>query len=417
MATISQKPVLISGAGIGGTLLARALQSHNIPFQLYERDANRHARAQGYRIRMSDEGLSAIESVLNSEDFTTFKDGTSTTGSGGPYHFDAKTGDRIEHGSTGPPGPPPSKPDTNSAPHAPDAPAPTKPMLSGPTYGTARGWLRDNLLTTIADSIHWDKRASSYSLTESGVVLNFTDSTTSPEGSMLVIADGSQSALAAQLGQGEIRSYDTGARMIHGQTTSKAFRELGTGVFFVRDGSHEAGPLSLITNIRPGGELDDDSVEFGWVFVGGPGSFAPPNEDFSLIGEPAAELSRELTKDWSPKFKGIFEQQNDAQAAFLKMSTAWPRGLPEWKSEARVTVLGDAVHCMTPAGGVGANTALQDAAFLGKLLGERGGWGEDVVAKYEIEMRQYASEKVKASFEAAAKQFSITELGGKKLDP
>lgn len=65
---------------------------------------------------------------------------------------------------------------------------------------------------------------------------------------------------------------------------------------------------------------------------------------------------------------------------------------------------------MTPAGGVGANTALRDAAFLGRLLKESGGWNEGVTAKYEPEMRVYASENVKMSFESAAERFNITEL-------
>jgi len=33
------KPILISGAGLSGLLLARSLRSRNIPFELYERDS------------------------------------------------------------------------------------------------------------------------------------------------------------------------------------------------------------------------------------------------------------------------------------------------------------------------------------------------------------------------------------------
>ncbi len=93
--------------------------------------------------------------------------------------------------------------------------------------------------------------------------------------------------------------------------------------------------------------------------------------------------------------------------------------------------MGDAVHCMTPAGGenpfgrtsietftnfsrrfigVGANTALTDAAFLGRQIGQAGGWQGGITSEYEKEMRRYASEAVKMSFETAASQFKITEL-------
>jgi 2-polyprenyl-6-methoxyphenol hydroxylase-like FAD-dependent oxidoreductase len=65
---------------------------------------------------------------------------------------------------------------------------------------------------------------------------------------------------------------------------------------------------------------------------------------------------------------------------------------------------------MTPAGGVGANTALKDAAFLGRLLGAAGGWKEGLTAAYEREMRLYASNNVKMSFERASRLFNISEL-------
>jgi hypothetical protein len=45
----------------------------------------------------------------------------------------------------------------------------------------------------------------------------------------------------------------------------------------------------------------------------------------------------------------------------------------QWNNEPRVTLIGDAVHVMTPAGGVGANTALRDAALLGRSLADAGG--------------------------------------------
>ena len=65
---------------------------------------------------------------------------------------------------------------------------------------------------------------------------------------------------------------------------------------------------------------------------------------------------------------------------------------------------------MTPAGGVGANTAFKDAALLGRLLKEGGGWAESVAKRYEQDMRVYASDNVRMSFEVAAKQFNIVEL-------
>jgi 2-polyprenyl-6-methoxyphenol hydroxylase-like FAD-dependent oxidoreductase len=59
---------------------------------------------------------------------------------------------------------------------------------------------------------------------------------------------------------------------------------------------------------------------------------------------------------------------------------------------------------------VGANTALRDAELLGRLIGERGGWKDDITGEYEKQMREYASENVKDSYGFAAKQFGIQHL-------
>jgi 2-polyprenyl-6-methoxyphenol hydroxylase-like FAD-dependent oxidoreductase len=154
----------------------------------------------------------------------------------------------------------------------------------------------------------------------------------------------------------------------------------------------------------------EETASFGWALAGSPGSFSAPNDDFTITGKPAADLARKLTARWHDRLRPIFEHQIDDEAVFLKMSTSSPDGVPEWENEPRVTLIGDAVHAMTPAGGVGANTALRDAALLGRLLADAGGWKEGLTAEYEREMRPYASTNVKMSFERAARLLSITEL-------
>ena len=62
---------------------------------------------------------------------------------------------------------------------------------------------------------------------------------------------------------------------------------------------------------------------------------------------------------------------------------------------------------MTPAGGIGANTAVRDSALLGRLLTEAGGYAEGVTAEYEKKMRVYASEAVRSSYGMATKQFGV----------
>jgi 2-polyprenyl-6-methoxyphenol hydroxylase-like FAD-dependent oxidoreductase len=64
----------------------------------------------------------------------------------------------------------------------------------------------------------------------------------------------------------------------------------------------------------------------------------------------------------------------------------------DW-APSRVTVIGDAAHCMLPTLGMGANLALNDAALLTEQL-ERVGRGEaellDAIGTYEAQMRETA---------------------------
>ena len=54
-------PVFIIGAGLGGLALAQGLLKNNISFRIFECDPRLHGRTQGYRVRISEEGISALE--------------------------------------------------------------------------------------------------------------------------------------------------------------------------------------------------------------------------------------------------------------------------------------------------------------------------------------------------------------------
>jgi 2-polyprenyl-6-methoxyphenol hydroxylase-like FAD-dependent oxidoreductase len=87
-----------------------------------------------------------------------------------------------------------------------------------------------------------------------------------------------------------------------------------------------------------------------------------------------------------------------------------------WRS--RVTLVGDAAHCMTPFKGQGANQALADAPLLAKYLGPALCEPEHVsrlkvpsaLSKFEREMGDRAEAKVVASREAAGNYHSKAAL-------
>jgi 2-polyprenyl-6-methoxyphenol hydroxylase-like FAD-dependent oxidoreductase len=170
------------------------------------------------------------------------------------------------------------------------------------------------------------------------------------------------------------------------------------------------GKVFLITNVRAQ-DMDNPDVIFGWTMGGAPGVIKAPNDDYTITGKVAADLAKDLTKHWHPRVKPLFDNMDEKEAAFWKITCSSPEGVPEWANDPRVTLVGDAVHAMTPAGGNGANTAVRDSALLGRLLAEAGGYKEGVTEAYEKEMRIYASEAVKQSYAQASDQFG-TKIDG-----
>lgn len=427
-----QKPILISGAGLASLLLAQRLRRAAIPFLLFERDADVSFRGQGYRLRLSDHGLDAIESVLGGPDspgWRCFWDACGKTGGAGFATINARTGEAIKPPGGAPSGPPPARRSGG---------AESLGSRDGKIVGIARGEMRRLFLEGCEAHVRWAHHVKGYELTPGGggVRAVFADGTTSEEGAMLIAGEGIRSEVARQLSGGRLKVYDTGARGIHGQAPAPAFRGLGEGVFLLIDEpaaseADESGgekkeknnKVFTITNVRPR-ELDDPGVHFGWTMGGSPGVVRAPNDDYATVGRPAADIARELTRGWHPRVRPLFDDMVEAEAAFWKITCSTPTGVPEWPNEPRVTVIGDAAHSMTPAGGIGANTAVRDAALLGRLIVEAlggGGQGEDgtgagtgtggsvegVTAAYEREMRVYASEAVRTSYGMAKSQFGI----------
>jgi 2-polyprenyl-6-methoxyphenol hydroxylase-like FAD-dependent oxidoreductase len=381
-----QKPVLIAGAGISSLLLAQSLLRSRIPFQVFERDASISFRGQGYRLRLSDEGMNAIESVLEN-DYQKFYDICGKTGGSGFAGFDAVTGEKNEASTANE----------------------TLTSKGGLIVGVSRGDMRKFFLRGTEDHIQFGKYVKGYELVDDGVQLLFHDGTKSDVGSMLVGGEGIKSSTAKQVSGGRIKIYDTGARGIHGQAPTTAFRGLGEGVFRLTDQTNPNGVIGIMTNVRSG-DMDDPNIEFGWTMGGPPGTIKAPGDDYSIIGKQAADIAKALTKNWHPRFKPLFDEMNEADAAFWKITCSRPSGVPEWPNEPRVTVIGDAAHNMTPAGGIGANTAVQDSALLGRLLREAGGYKKGVTAEYEKGMRVYGSA-------AVAKSYGLAEpLLGIKID-
>jgi salicylate hydroxylase len=79
-----------------------------------------------------------------------------------------------------------------------------------------------------------------------------------------------------------------------------------------------------------------------------------------------------------------------------------------------VTLLGDAIHTMTPLQGLGGNTALVDAANLCQRLidADRGRIDvRDAIGSYEAAMRRYGFEAVQRSLQVSSSVASTNAFG------
>jgi len=104
-----------------------------------------------------------------------------------------------------------------------------------------------------------------------------------------------------------------------------------------------------------------------------------------------------LMQEWDPGLQWIVQNTNTISTFSVKTSVP----IPAWKTR-NVTLLGDALHNMTPFRGMGANAALRDAATLRRALA-RVVCGESLLleslAEYEQQMIQHGFQAVRMSLD------------------
>ena len=104
-------------------------------------------------------------------------------------------------------------------------------------------------------------------------------------------------------------------------------------------------------------------------------------------------LAGDVTRKWHPNFRKLIQMTDPATMLALNVRTSVP--VPPWESS-NVTLLGDAIHTMTPGRGAGANTAQRDAVLLLKRLTEvhHGKPLVEAIHEYEAEMLRYSTKAV-----------------------
>ncbi len=368
--------VAIAGAGLGGLCLAHGLRNHGFKVQVYERDAALAGRRQGYRLHLDSRAGLALERCLPHDLYQQF---AATCGRPSTRFTVLSRKLRVLHDEGT---------ETAGDPYAPA------------TLATCadRQVLRDVLATGLEEHLVLGREVVAYEAGRDDVRVQFADGTEAAA-DILVGADGVGSAVRRQY-LPEARIIDSGSRCIYGKTLlTDDVRALMPGSlehgFTAVVGGRVGLALGLMQFRAPGAGSD----YLMWAVSADRGRFPGKDEHLRELDAAALhEVALGMIRGWHPDVRGLLERA-DVDATFLvRIRTSEP--VPAWEPT-QVTVLGDAIHAMSPARGSGANTALQDAAALTYALRAPGSLTAGI-ARYETEMREYGYAAVAASREAEA---------------
>jgi len=370
--------VLIIGAGTGGLCLAHGLLASGIKVRVFERDRTPTDRLQGYRLHISATGNRALQACLPPENFERFVRASAITNTAVTF-LDGKLNRLLQI----------------------DIPAvdQTAPESERPISRIA---LRKILLEGLENVVDFDKTFIAYESTPEGrVSVRFKDGSVAI-GDIVVGADGASSHLRRQL-LPNARRIDTGIVVLSGRFPLDAAARQDTPAAVFKGPTLVMGPkgcflFASAVEYPADAPLTYDRDEYVmWGFSARRELLAPQLEVAGLSGAQVKVLALTHMQQWHPALRRLVERADPATITSFEAKSAEP--IAPWKTGA-VTLLGDAVHNMTPFRGMGANMALRDAAALREALVSIARGSEErtaALSRYEREMIEQGFTAVNAS--------------------
>jgi salicylate hydroxylase len=276
-----------------------------------------------------------------------------------------------------------------------------------------RQTLREILLSGIEDHVHFGHGFTGYRCMGNGLVEASFEDFPAISCNLLVGADGVNSQARRQLIP-YAEPIDTGSICVYGKielplTTGSELLHDGTTVIFA-DGCTAIFDLmrfgddfsKLAARHAPRCKLTPMADYLYWALIGPVQRLGLKNYDHA---QDLPILLRTAMRGWHPELKQIITRSKPEAVAALPVRSGRPDALWPFGS---VTLLGDAIHAMSPAGGLGANTALEDARVLAKILADARAAARPAniaLLDYEADMRERAGRAIDASERGAAMLF------------
>jgi 2-polyprenyl-6-methoxyphenol hydroxylase-like FAD-dependent oxidoreductase len=372
--------VLIIGGGIGGLCLAQGLHRSGISVAVYERDRSTRFKDQGYRIGIKRDGSHALRDCLPPNLYglcvaTAIRSATRMV------FLDHALNEKFSK-----PIPPPAE----------------------DTFGVNRLTLREILLAGLESVVHFGRTFERFDQRDDGRVTAWFADGTSATGDLLVGADGTGSAVRRVLVP-DAEFDDIGA-FVYGRTPIEpgtlerlpeplvdSFNRVTApdGVAMSVATCRKRELLAAAARLAPGLRLTEVHDYLAWMLDGG--SERPwlgEAEAAGADGRALHRLARGMLEGWPAPVRRMVDEADAAATFLVHLRSARP--VRRWRA-ADVTLLGDAIHTMSPGRGEGANTALRDAELLRRALVEVAAGRAPLAAakeRYEAEMLRYGFQAV-----------------------
>lgn len=397
--------VAIIGGGTGGLCLAQALHRAGVHVSVHERSRTRAERMQGYSLHINPYGSRVLHNVLPDENWQAFLATTGAHGSGFGF-LDEQLRELVV---------------------IEDARGPRDPAWA--FHSVSRITLHQVLSAGLEDVVQYDHEFQRYSRNADGTVTCHFANGDSVTADLVIGADGARSKVRAQflphadrvhtgltLVAGKYPLTDDTRGTLPGRLLAGPNNVLSPGGCGMFVSPHDVDTVTPVSHIGDDTELsavdpvlfDNTSSYMVWAFVAAeyPGHTLSEMDTMQL-----RDMVADRTSAWHPALHGMIASSPAESISPVPIYTSV--SVPRWPTT-NVTLLGDAIHSMTPFRGVGANVALHNAAHLGRNL-VAANRGETTllaaVDDYERHMTVYGFAAVRESLRAAREMVSGARSG------